>query len=156
MNLIATVLLFLHSYYVGLTEIEYDRKEQTYQIGIRVFTDDLETTLKKKSGEFIDIMSSDVLQNTDIIMVGYILENFELSSDQGRIPINHIGSEIEAEVTWIFFETEKMEKASILRVKNKIFFESFDDQTHIVNYQEDGDVESRLLHKDGFIAEFKD
>ena len=155
MHFITIILIFFHSYHVGLTQVEYDISEMAYQISIRIFTDDLENALKNKSGELVDILDSEVHDKTDMVMVEYIFENFEIASGDTSIPLSYLGSEKDPDVTWIYLETGKIDKADVLHIKNVILFEIFDDQNHIVNYSQNGDFKSRLIHKDLNTATFE-
>ena len=129
-----------HAFHTSLTQIEFNQKEKSLEISIRVFTDDFETTLSKlNGGQKIIIAAND---KNDAIINKYIQQHFGLISPQKqKKTLNFIGKEIEGVATWIYLEVPDSPNGgtsyqavtgSIL--ENKILVDTFDDQTNLVNF----------------------
>jgi hypothetical protein len=48
----------LHPYYMSVTEFEYKPAEKEVQVSCKIFTDDLEATLKKEYKRKVDILNA--------------------------------------------------------------------------------------------------
>ncbi len=53
--LIAGMITVLHPLYVSVIEIDHNAKDKTVEISVRIFTDDLEATLRKYTTARVDL-----------------------------------------------------------------------------------------------------
>ncbi|MFT7081528.1 MAG: hypothetical protein ACJAZC_003089 [Cryomorphaceae bacterium] len=135
----------LHPFHVGLTDINYNSDSKSYQVSIKLFTDDLEKGLEKFSGLSLDIVDSEITSKIDSLISRYTNDHFQLFS-KTEIDLNYIGSEREYDVTWIYLESDEVDPYPSLSVKNDILFSMFSDQTHIVHYTIGKEIQSDLIH----------
>ena len=137
----------MHEFYVGITEIRYSENSQSYQITLKLFTDDLENAIHKDSGDSLNLGNSKELPQSDKLIFNYLKEHFSLEVENGNtLYLNDVGRETELDVTWIYFESQKMKPLDAIRIKNDIFMEMHPDQTQIVNLIQNGITKSTLLH----------
>lgn len=143
--MILMMWLMLHPFHVGLTEINYNSDSKTYQVSIKLFTDDLEKGLEEYSGLNLDIVDSGLTQSTDSLISSYTSENFQIYSET-KIDLAYIGSEREYDVTWIYLESDILLKTTEIEVTNKLLLSIFSDQTHIIHYTMNEVIQSELIH----------
>ncbi|NEN23904.1 hypothetical protein G3O08_10375 [Cryomorpha ignava] len=136
-----------HEFYVGMTEIRYSENSQSYQITLKLFTDDLENAIYKASGDSLNLGNPKELPQSDNLISNYLRKHLSLEDgNENPLTLNDVGRETELDVTWIYFESQEMKPQDALRIKNDIFMEMHPEQTHIVNLIQKGITTSTLLH----------
>ena len=136
----------IHDHYVGITEIRYSTDSESYQISLKLFTDDLENAVLKDSGDDLDLGTEK--ENSDSVVFKYLEKQFSIESAEGeKLELTRIGRETDLNITWVYLESEKMKPLNALKVHNSIFMELHDEQTHVVNVEQDGKTKSTLLHR---------
>ncbi len=135
----------IHDHHVGITEIRYSTDSESYQISLKLFTEDLENAVLKDSGVDLDLGSEK--ENADSVIFKYLEKEFSIESAEGeKLNLTRIGRETDLNITWVYFESEIMKSLDALKVHNSIFMELHDEQTHVVNVDQDGKTKSTLLH----------
>ncbi|MEP6736133.1 MAG: DUF6702 family protein [Chryseolinea sp.] len=132
-SIVFGMIMLLHPMHVSVTEIEMDEKDKRLEIMMRVFIDDLETTLKKdlKQPEF-DIMNPKG-QTVDQIMETYLKSHFRISLDSKQQVSKYLGHEQENEAFIFYLEVDKVKKWKTIQVQNDIITEVYDDQSNLVH-----------------------
>ena len=123
----------VHAFHTSLTEIQYNTKEKSLEISIRMFTDDLETALTKANNGQKIILSGKA-DNSDAVLSKYIQQHFGIITPQKqKRPLNVLGKESEGDATWIYVEVPNSQdfKGNILY--NSLMQELFNDQNNLVN-----------------------
>jgi hypothetical protein len=132
--LLSTLLGFYslsHDFHVSLTTINYSAEESTYQITIKLFTDDLEKALNAEYSEEIVLSTQEFDQNVE----AYVQSRFKLYDDKGqRLNLAYLGKELEYDVTWVYVESVPAKASENLSVEITLLNEVFRDQSHIVHY----------------------
>ncbi len=125
----------LHDFHTSLTEIQYNAKEKSLEVSIRIFTDDFESALTKlNSGQKVVINGATDKANP--LIEKYIQQHFViLNAQKQKKGFNFIGKELEGEATWVYIEFANCE--NILSqphiLQNTILLDMFDDQSNLVN-----------------------
>lgn len=118
-----------HDFHTSLTEMRYNESTKSFELTIRVFTDDLESMIKAnhKGASFLTV-------NSDKIIESYVKKNFAFVKGKEVVFGSFLGKESEDDVTWLYFEIDNGE---VLRdgfkMLNSIFFDFFNDQKNLVN-----------------------
>ncbi|GAB2615312.1 hypothetical protein GCM10027035_09820 [Emticicia sediminis] len=145
----------LHAFHTSLTEIQYNAKEKSLEISIRMFTDDLETALTKaNNGQ--KVMVGGKNDNSDAILNKYVQQHFAiLLSQKQKRAMNVLGKEIEGDATWVYVEMPNAQdfKGNILY--NSIMQELFDDQTNLVNFLQPSGKKTYVFNAKTKIAEIE-
>jgi len=138
-----------HEFYVGLTDIVYNRATRTFEITLKVFTDDLELALgSANNGKAVTLADYGAEADNDSLIFAYVAGRFSFSrKGEQTITTYPVGRETELDVTWIYLETEPMQPLKEAVVTNSMMMEIYDDQTHIVHLKQSGGTKSMLLHK---------
>jgi hypothetical protein len=146
---LALSFLSLHPLHVSVTEIEFDEKDKALEIMMRVFIDDLETTMRKRINEpELDILSPKKGITVDQLMRDYLPGHFKIALDNKPYTFNYLGHEREGEVFIFYIEIPKVKKWKTIQVHNDIITETFDDQSNLVHVTVRGEVHSLRLTKD--------
>jgi len=122
----------LHDFHTSIARIDFNAKEKTLEVSIRVFTDDLESALSKDNGgqKFV-VVNND---KNDAFVEKYIRKHFAfISSKKQKKSFAYIGKEQEADATWIYVEVPMNEPFVGFSLQNDILHELFDDQINLVN-----------------------
>lgn len=146
--LISLISLFTtvkHDFHTSITNAELNSKTQGLEITMKVFTDDLELTIKNGTGAELDLISNKPHPKADSLIFNYLLDHFAIKSDRTSKPPIFIGKEMENGITFIYLEIESFSIEKELVVRNTVFFDTFDDQSNIVNIEVRGELESAYL-----------
>ncbi len=137
-----------HEFYVGLSDIVYNAETRTYEITIKVFTDDLELALTEMSGKKILLDKKEQAEELDAMVFKYVESKFAVKAKNGTaLTLQRIGRETEQDVTWIYLESAPMQPLNAAVVSNTMMMEIYEKQTHIVHITQGGKTESALLHE---------
>ena len=146
----ALALAFLfHPIHVSVTEIEFDEKEKSLEIMMRVFADDLEDTMRKHVNQpDLDIFSPPAGMTIDKMMAGYLTSHFKVSLDNKAQKASYLGHEREADTFVFYIEVTNVRKWNTIQIHNDILTEVFDDQSNLVHVTVKDEVKSLRLTRD--------
>ncbi|MEJ8758183.1 DUF6702 family protein [Pontibacter sp. H259] len=146
--LLGSSTAFAHDYHASITDVKFNPRTQSLQVAIKVFTDDLESALSKKSKSKVnyDATSESIKQQ----LGSYMAANLRFELTRGEVlKQRFIGSEEEADAVWIYVEVPvKQTSLSQLYIEHGVLTELFDDQMNIVNLDYKGKTHSSLFQKD--------
>jgi hypothetical protein len=146
--LFGSTVAMAHDYHSSITDIKYNPRTQSLQVAIKVFTDDLESALSKRSKSKITYSATS--ESIKQQLAGYMAASMSFEVTKGKpLKQRFVGSEEEADVVWVYLEVP-VQHASLseLYIKNAVLTEVFDDQMNIVNLNYKGKVQSMLLQRD--------
>jgi hypothetical protein len=122
----------LHDFHTSITEMRYNAKEKSFEISLRVFTDDLEKALSANNQNKKFIVDNN--DRNDAFIEAYVKKHFVVTNSKNQKPaINYIGKEKEGDATWIYLEMPVNEGISGSKIQNNVLIDMFEDQTNIVN-----------------------
>lgn len=137
-----------HKYYVGLTHVFYNEKIKSVEITIQVFTDDLELTLFNRHQKHLHIGTSKEDSKANDFLIDYLNQKFELKINGNVSSYKFIGKETENDVTIIYLEIEKIKNIKSIEVTNKLLFETFEEQQHILKLKSKNEHKNIVLFKE--------
>jgi hypothetical protein len=131
MKLLLLLLLSVHDFHTSLTEMNYNAKERTFEISMRVFSDDLETALARaNNGQKIKLDAP----SANPAIERYIRSKFWfMGADKQRRAFIYVGHETEGDAQWIYLEMPFAEPFRGGLLQQSLLTEVFDDQTNLVN-----------------------
>ncbi|MFN4146946.1 MAG: DUF6702 family protein [Runella sp.] len=133
-----------HDFHTSITRIDFNAKERSFEVSIRVFTDDLENALSKENGGKKFVIANN--DKNDTYVEKYIEKRFAfLSPQKQKKAMSYIGKEQEADATWIYVEVPFGESIAGFSIQNDIMFELFDDQVNLVNINYNGTRRSYIF-----------
>jgi len=126
-------LISFHPLHVTVTEIEFDEKEKRLEIMMRVFADDLETTLRKHFNQpELDIIKPAGM-TVDQMMTEYLKSHFKISLEGKPQTVKYLGHEIEGEAFIFYIEVSNVKKLKTIAVANDVLMEIHNDQSNLVH-----------------------
>lgn len=134
----------LHDFHTSISRVDYNAKEKSFEISIRVFTDDLEKALSKDNGgqKFV-VLDND---KNDPYVEKYIRKHFALiAASKQKKTYAYIGKEQEADATWVYVEVPCSEAITGFSMQNSIMLDLFDDQVNLVNFNYQGQKKSYIF-----------
>ncbi|WP_181305765.1 DUF6702 family protein [Rufibacter sp. XAAS-G3-1] len=132
-----------HDFHTSITDARYNPKNQTYELSVRVFADDLEEALSRRHKTTIRLDRSEKVNK---LMAEYLQAHVAISAVKGtRATQKFLGAQEEADAVWLYLEIPAGKvPAGQLWVQNALLVEIFDDQTNILNLEVAGKKRSVL------------
>ena len=130
-----------HKYYVSVSEVDYNQEEQTIEISSRLFVDDLENLLKERYDERLVLDDS----KSDYYINRYFQQKFKVEINQNIQVLNFIGSEIEEDLIYCYFEIKNVKEFHSIKITNEILFDLYMNQQNIIHLNAKDKKKSFLL-----------
>jgi hypothetical protein len=134
-----------HPFHFGVAELTYNAQKNTFEISCKLFTNDLESILKKKYGKQIDLIKSHEEAWVMNMLQQYVQEHFVLNNGLQNINYTLLGSEHEDSALWMYFESQTIAAPQAIYVHNSLLFDLFDDQANIIHININGHKRSYKL-----------
>ncbi len=141
-----TLWMRLHPFYVSVTEIKENPKLKIIEISHRIFTDDLEKTLK-----YAQLGSYDLGKPRDKNLASkaidqYISHHFYLILNGKRQIPEFVGYEIEEDGCWNYYQI-KLDASPVksLIIHDALLFEMHKEQINLVSLESKGEKKSTKL-----------
>ena len=132
----------LHPYYMSVTEFEYKPAEKEVQVACKIFTDDLEETLKKEYKRKVDILNTSGKKENEQLLNSYLQQHLRLQLDGKPVALKMIGFEQEGEAVWIYLVTNNTAAFKSAVVFNDLLYSYREDQLNIIHFKNKGERKS--------------
>ena len=143
------VYLIFHDFHVSVTDLEHNAQNQTVEVSHRIFIDDLEMALKKfHKKERIDTYKPDDPAELDSLIGEYLKAKVFIIIEGENKTFNYLGSELEADARWCYYEIEEVATAKKIEITNVALMEVFQDQQNIIHFKTNGKMKSYKLDRD--------
>lgn len=135
-----------HPLYISVSEMEYNAKDETFEIGCKVFTDDFEKAMTKANAVLVDLYKPKDTALLNKQVAAYLRQHLLIKIDGKPVTLQYVGHEIEEQSTWSFFQVNAVRSApKKVEVNNNIFFELYDKQINIMHVSVGGNRKSTKL-----------
>ena len=138
-SLIAILSIFLltfssfnavHPFHTSVTEWYFNSKEKSWEISVKLFQDDLETTLSAFTNRPIKISNE---KEADKIIESYLRKHFGVQVNKTlQTPYRYLGFEQQNDAIWVYLEMPTEQDLSGVYLENSLLLDVFDDQTNLV------------------------
>jgi len=135
----------LHPFYVSMIEIDHNTKEKTVEVSIRIFTDDLENTLKKYGNTKVDILHPANKAEVDKLLNDYIQHKLQLKLDGKEVTLHYLGYEQQLESIWTYLEVKDVPTIKKVSVNCSLLYDYQEKQTNIFHVKVNGTEKSYKL-----------
>jgi hypothetical protein len=121
-----------HPVHTSITQMQYNAAEKTFEVSLRVFTDDLEVALtKENNNQRVRLSDNDA---NGPLVERYVRKHFGLTNaSRQRKPYRYLGKEQEVDATWIYIEIPYNEPVQGSLIQQSMLTDLFDDQMNLVN-----------------------
>jgi hypothetical protein len=126
--------------------MQYNPALKTFEVSIRMFTDDLERGLSQGNDKQRVVIKND--DKNDQLVERYVLKSFVLTDGQKKpVTIKYLGKEQEEDATWVYLEIPFQGPLHGYRLQNSTLMEVFDDQVNMTNVKEASEKRTFLFKK---------
>jgi hypothetical protein len=155
-SVLISAVLYWHPFHVSVTDIEHDAESKSIQVSHRIFLDDLEIGLKKHHKiEKLDTYEPESQERLDSLISSYLKKKVLFVINGKSMEFNYLGSELEGDARWCYYEIEGVEEVNEAEVTNVALMDAFDDQQNIIHFKSKGTLKSYKLDKDTKFIKFK-
>lgn len=134
-----------HPFYISVTEINHNAKENMLEISCKMFADDLEQILEKNYKTQLDISSVKDKSQLDRLIPDYIKKHLSLVVDGKLVPINYVGYEKDKESAYCYLEVDHVAPPKKVDVTNSLLQDFNDTQINIIHVIVNGKRQSTKL-----------
>lgn len=122
----------LHKEYYSLTKIDYNQKEKTLQITMKIFTNDLELVLNKHYDKVLELGTEIESKETNKLLENYLKEKFSLTINNVRLNYHLLGKEYEKDVVFVYLEISNIREIHQIEIQSSLLIEEFEEQENII------------------------
>jgi hypothetical protein len=141
-----SILLLLHPFFVSVTEINHNVREQSLEISIRIFTDDFENTLKLNApNQKVDLMTPPKGGSMDSLVKNYLVQKMVFEVNGQKRTMQYLGFERVEESIWAYFEIPGVAQLKQLKISNPILYEYKKEQINMIHVINGENRQSRKL-----------
>ena len=144
-----------HPIFVSVTEINHNAANKSLEISCKIFTDDLEQTLRQQNKIRIDLLNPASKQAMNVLVNNYIQKHLQLKADDKAVVLEFVGFEQQEEGIISYFEVKNMATVKKLDVTNTILYESRPQQMQIIHVMVNGERKSSHLDNPDEKASFQ-
>ncbi len=137
-----------HEFHVAITEIVYNPATKALEITTKIFSDDIERSIKALGGGELRLGDGAEAGNADRLLQDYLQNRLSIEVDGRPARFTWVGKEVELDAVWCYVEITGVERFSTLVVTNRILTELFEDQANVVHVQAYGENKSLFLSKE--------
>lgn len=145
LQILSALLLFCvsHDFHVSTTYGEFKTKQ--LQLTTKIFTNDLEAVLEELNAQKMALGTPQENKAAQTFIAAYLKNNFSLDLNGQVQKLKFIGFEVELDITYIYFEYNFSEVPKEFTVKNTLLFNSFNDQSNLVNIKLNQNLKSAFF-----------
>ena len=134
-----------HKFYVSVTEIEHNEKNQTLQVISRVFTDDFENVLKTRYDPAIRLGEKVETPGVNAHIEKYLTQRFAVEVDGTPLKAKFLGKEYENDMILFYIEIPNVKEMKKIKVKNTLLLDMFEEQKNLIHVEYKGKTKSLIL-----------
>ncbi|WP_108867105.1 DUF6702 family protein [Aquimarina aquimarini] len=159
MNRIIKIFLFIglislssfavvHKFYVSVTQVEYDKQEQSLQIVSRIFIDDIQELLRERYSDSISLDKDGESKDVDKYLSMYFDQKLTFQVNGKETSFVFIGKEYEDDLIICYLEIENITSLEAIKITNQILMDVFEEQQNIVHVKKENERKSLILEKE--------
>jgi hypothetical protein len=143
--LLISWLSLFHPFFVSVTEINHNAKNQSLEISCRIFYDDLERTIEKQYHTKIDILHPADKAKVGQLINDYIKKHLIIKADGKIVALNFIGYEVQEDAAWSYFEVKGISKPKKFEVHDDLLYSEHPEQINMMHITVAGERKSTKL-----------
>jgi hypothetical protein len=145
------VLLFswlslFHPFFVSVTEINHNAKNQTIEVSCRMFYDDLEKALNTRYHTHVDIVKPADKAKLNQLISDYIKRHLIIKADGKAVGLTYIGYEIQEDGAWCYFEAKGIATVKRVDVHDELLYNEHPEQINMLHVTVNGERKSTKVN----------
>ena len=127
----------LHEFHLSKCQIDYNNDENTLEISIQLFIDDLELAMNRLGYTNLGLSTEHEDSLAEQYILTYLIEHLVIEVDNEPLDLSWIGKEPSDDLAglWCYLVVDNVFPQKVLDVSNNVLMEVFDDQKNIVKLQ---------------------
>ena len=142
---VANLIINHHPIFVSVTTIDHNRANKTLEVSCKIFTDDLETTLRKKYNKKVDLLDVTLNEAMKPMVNDYIKKHLVITADGKLANMQFIGFEQQEEGIISYFEVKEVATVKKIEVMDNILYDEKPQQMEIIHVTVKGQRKSSRL-----------
>lgn len=136
----------VHPIFVSVTEIEHNAAQKTLEISCKLFTDDLEKTLRMHTSAKVDLLNAAVKKQMETLVNNYIQQHLQIKADGKLVALQFVGFEQQEEGIVSFYQASNVPTVKKLDITNNLLYEYKTEQMGIMHVMVNGTRKSSKLN----------
>ena len=136
-----------HPFYVSICQIDFNEENQSLEVSVKTFVNDLLAALKKNGVPELFIGEERENKKTNEYIFEYLKSNLKIRVNDKAVNYSFIGREMETDVLWSYLEIEGVSDLREIEVECSILTEVFDSQSNIIQVNNGTSIRNLLLTK---------
>lgn len=133
---------FKHPFYLSVTDLKYNPAAKALQGSVKIFTNDLETALKKVHGKTVDLINPKDTVATQKLLDDYLKKNLRFKINGQQKTYTLLGFENEQEAIWLYIELKNCPLPKKIEVETTLLYDHIKDQNNIIHLEVNGQKKS--------------
>ena len=142
---VANLIINHHPIFVSVTTIDHNMANKTLEVSCKIFTDDLETTLRKKYNKKVDLLDVTLNEAMKPMVNDYIKKHLVITADGKLANMQFIGFEQQEEGIISYFEVKDVATVKKIEVMDNILYDEKPQQMEIIHVTVKGQRKSSRL-----------
>ena len=138
----------MHKYYISLTNIEYKKENNSLQITVKLFIDDLQETINNTYNTNHELTLQNERSVVDSLIVKYSTDHFKIELNETTTKYLYLGKEYDSDAVYLYFEIENIQNFYTIGIQNNMLIEFFPEQKNIVKLNINKKKKSFILTSD--------
>ena len=134
-----------HPIYVSVTEIEHNAKDKTLEISCKIFTDDLEKTLRKTYKGTVDLINPKDKTTMNRLVSDYVQKHLFIKVDGRPVVLDFMGYEQQEEGITSYYQVNNIASVKKIDITDNILYEYKDQQISLLHVTVMGNRKSTKL-----------
>lgn len=137
-----------HKFYVSVTQIEYNKENESLEIVSRIFIDDIEVLLRERYDESIELNIKNESKQIDEKLDLYLKTKLQILVNGEERNFNFIGKEYEEDLMICYLEITNIKTLDKIEVNSAVLMDIFEEQQNIVHVKKGKQRKSLILEKE--------
>ncbi len=136
-----------HPFYVSICQIDFNKENQTLEISVKTFVNDLLFALKSAGAPELFLGEEREDKKADDYIYDYLKRNLKIKVNGKPVTYSFIGKELETDVVWSYLEVAGVPELNKIEVECSVLTEMFDSQSNIIQVNDGTGIRNLLLTK---------
>lgn len=145
----------VHKFYVSVTQVDYNTKQQSLQIVSRIFINDIEELLKERYDASTNLDMGEESPGVDKNLTTYLNQKLQFVVNGEEVSFTFLGKEYEDDLIICYLEIENITSLDTIKITNQVLMDLFEEQQNIVHVKKGNQRKSLILEKEKGIGMLK-
>jgi hypothetical protein len=123
----------VHPFYISMVEINHNANDKMVEISVRVFTEDFEKTLQKKTTTRLDIIKPADNAFLDKQISNYLTDKIKIKINGQPVTLSYVGHEVQNESVWSYLEIPKIASVKKIEIDCSLLYDYEKAQSNIIH-----------------------